>query len=91
MICTNDTVSILNPRVLRPRDLLPKGEVVKPRTGSTAQSRATHSPSMLQLGILQERVAVEKDERDQVDTVKAHGKEANAADSDLQQLIAHEI
>ena len=46
---------------------------------------------MLQLGILQERVAVEKDERDQVDTVKAHGKEANTTDSDLQQLIAHEI
>lgn len=46
---------------------------------------------MPQFGILQERVAVEKDERDQVDTVKAHGKEANAADSDLQQLIAHEI
>ena len=46
---------------------------------------------MLQLGILQERVAGEKDDRDQVDTVKAHGKEANAADSDLQQLIAHEI
>ena len=78
-------------RVLGPRDSLPQGKVVEPPTRSGAHPRPSLSPSVVQFRVLQKCVAVIQHEGNEVSAGMAHGKEANDANSDLQELIATEV